>query len=391
MNVKWNIIMMPPYVRMVFFIWVMLLIVVVSSCKGKAEEPVAINEENTGAWEDSFKMEEVLAMQALIINRITADSETDPVKSFPGEDVAGDPAIWLNPNDPEKSLIIGTNKKSGIEVYDLEGTTIQIINAGIFNDVDLRDGFWFMDKAVTLLAGSNCNNNSITMFYIDPDKGLISDSICNIPSQMDTIFGLCMYKDLKTLRYYVFVNGKGGQVEQWEIRSKNQEIDAELMRTIKAERQTESMVADDANGRLYLGVEEEGIFSIEADPGKTPLFRKIAGSDTDNPHIKYDIEGLALFEYHEETFLVASIQGNFSYAIFETGKHERYLTSFVIEDGIVDGAEETEGIEIYPFPISVKYPEGLMVVQDGYNFSGETLENQNFKLVPLDEVSELVE
>ena len=62
--------------------------------------------------------------------------ETEPVIS--PEDAADDPAIWINNADPKKSLIFGTDKKSGIYVYDLKGNQLSYSNLGKINNIDLR-------------------------------------------------------------------------------------------------------------------------------------------------------------------------------------------------------------------------------------------------------------
>ena len=49
--------------------------------------------------------------------------ETEPVSTY--GDAADDPAVWVHPTDPSQSLIIGANKKLGLEVYDLAGRRIQ--------------------------------------------------------------------------------------------------------------------------------------------------------------------------------------------------------------------------------------------------------------------------
>ncbi len=54
---------------------------------------------------------------------VVATVETQPVDDF--GDAADDPAIWIHPTRPELSLVIGTNKKRGLEVYDLAGRRIQ--------------------------------------------------------------------------------------------------------------------------------------------------------------------------------------------------------------------------------------------------------------------------
>ena len=44
---------------------------------------------------------------------------TEPVPS--AGDAADDPAIWIHPDDPARSLVIGTDKKGGLEAYSLDG------------------------------------------------------------------------------------------------------------------------------------------------------------------------------------------------------------------------------------------------------------------------------
>jgi len=105
----------------------------------------------------------------------------------------------------------------------------------------------------------------------------------------------------------------------------------------------------------------------------------------------YDVEGLALFSFRNEKYLVASIQGNFSYAIFRIGEPDQYITSFVIKDGNVDGVEETDGLEAISLPLGKKYEQGLLVVQDGFNTSGDMAQSQNFKYISLNKITELLQ
>ena len=59
-------------------------------------------------------------------------------------DAADDPAVWVNPDDPSKSVIVGTDKEGGLMVYDLAGRQLQYLPVGDMNNVDVRpaaDGF----------------------------------------------------------------------------------------------------------------------------------------------------------------------------------------------------------------------------------------------------------
>ncbi len=51
----------------------------------------------------------------------------------------------------------------------------------------------------------------------------------------------------------------------------------------------------------------------------------------------------------------------------------------------VDGAEETDGLDVTTANLGPAFPNGVFVVQDGFNDKG----NQNFKLVPLQMIVKL--
>ncbi len=61
-------------------------------------------------------------------------AETTPITSR--GDAADDTAIWVDFNDPASSLIVGTDKEKGIEVYSLDGKNVQSVEVGRVNNVD---------------------------------------------------------------------------------------------------------------------------------------------------------------------------------------------------------------------------------------------------------------
>ena len=339
----------------------------------------------------SVYLGKTIKIQQIFTNAITADLETDEVASEPGIDAADDPAIWVNTENPDKSLILGTNKKGGIHVYDLNGKELQYVQPDCINNIDLRDDFVYNEQNVVIVAGSNCKLNSVSLFYIDKKTLTLSDAILNIKSSVDLVYGLCMYKSSVTNKYYVFINGEGGEVEQWELNSQNGELGADLVRNFMVSSRPEGMVADDAKGILYIGVEEEGILKLNAEPEYEFETNWVEGSNpTDRSLVSSDIEGLALYKTKEKTYLIASSQGNFSFAVFETGETDKYLFSFVIDDGKIDGVIETDGIEVVNYPLNANFPKGMLVVQDGYNFSNDTLRNQNFKYISWEKIEVLI-
>ena len=66
---------------------------------------------------------------------INYSAETDPV--ITKGDSVDDSAIWFNSKDP-KILDLGTDKNSGIYVYDIEGNA-GYANLGRINNIDPRE------------------------------------------------------------------------------------------------------------------------------------------------------------------------------------------------------------------------------------------------------------
>lgn len=326
---------------------------------------------------------------------VYADAETEPVESEFGEDAADDPAIWIHPTDPSKSRIIGTNKKAGLYLYNLDGEEVHFYPVGNVNNVDVRYGFSFNDGTSTDIVGtSNRSKNTIVILGIDSLTGELYDiAVEEFKSNVDEVYGFCLYHDPTREKHYAFVNGKDGQIEQWELFDNGkQQIDAKIVRKLQVKTQPEGMVADDELGYLYVGEEMRGIWKFNAGQDASVEATFIEKSGESNPKISYDIEGLALYKASGgKGYLIASSQGNFTYAIFERSGDNKYITSFSIGNNAIDGAEETDGLEVVNVNLGKNYPHGLLVVQDGYNYEGDSLVNQNFKLVDWEKIARLMD
>lgn len=323
---------------------------------------------------------------------VKASVETQPVKATKNDDAADDPAIWANPLHPEKSFIIGTDKKSGLYVYNLKGEVVSFHKAGLANNVDVRDSIQTPEGIIILVACSNRTNNTIGLYKLNPKNGKLSSVNKNgLASNLKDIYGFCLYHEKKTGRVYAFVNGKSGAIEQWLLNAKsNNEINGKLVRTLKVETQPEGMVADDENGFLYVGEEERGIWKFNANAEATIKSSFVAQSGSDNHNIKYDVEGLTLFyQPNGKGYLIASSQGNYSYAVFERQGNNKYLFSFFIDNGTIDGVEETDGIDVTNQYLGEQFPNGMFVVQDGFNFENDTLQPQNFKYIDWREIAKV--
>jgi 3-phytase len=179
------------------------------------------------------------------------------------------------------------------------------------------------------------------------------------------------------------VNSKEGDVEQWSLDGSKGYLKSKLIKSFKFGSQLEGMVADDENGILFVGEEDRGIWSVKLNKrGKIVPVLLQEGSISNNQALKADIEGLALSYSVTGGYLVASSQGNNSYAIFNRKPPHAYVGSFNVIKGKVDGTEETDGLEILNLPLNKKFPSGIFIVQDGIN-TGDNNDTipQNFKFI----------
>jgi 3-phytase len=191
---------------------------------------------------------------------------------------------------------------------------------------------------------------------------------------------------------FALVNGKNGVIHQYALNPGGEGFcELELVNHWKLDSQPEGMVADDEFGVLYIGEEDRGIWRLSlTDPASVPALIPESQKEN-NPAIEYDVEGLALYYGgYASGFLVASSQGNFSYAVFDRLEN-RYIGSFIIaaSNGI-DGVEETDGLDILSKPLGTRFPDGILVVQDGFNFSDSVQIGQNFKYVQMTDLLRLL-
>lgn len=353
---------------------------------------------NKEAREDAEKLQSALDAQAKVPHTITADAETTPVNAALDEDSADDPAIYHNPDFPEKSIVIGTNKRKGLHTYNLQGNELDFAEVGKVNNVDVRSGFPFKGEKIILVSASNRTTKGITFFSLNAENGKLTQ-VGEVPvsSKIDDVYGYTMYHSPVDGSFYALANGKNGIIEQYKLSEQDGKVTGQLAITRKVKSQPEGMVVDEETQTLYVGVEEFYIQIFNAEPKPTEGFHIIESSQKEkNSFIEYDIEGLTIFKHKEKTYLVASIQGSFTYAIFDVTepKNSSYKTSFaVIQGENHDGIEETDGLDIQVGNFGKQYPAGIFVAQDGFNTKGETKEkeSQNFKIVHLEKIIDLIE
>ncbi|WP_017710306.1 phytase [Pseudomonas syringae] len=298
-------------------------------------------------------------------------------------DAADDPAIWVNPQNPAQSRVLGTNKKQGLLAYDLSGKQLQELPVGRLNNVDIRPGFMLGKKNVDLAVASNRDRNSLSLFSIDRASGAISE-VGEIPTPLAEIYGVCLFKPASG-ELYAFANGKDGRFLQYRLSAPNGKAQGELVRSFKVETQPEGCVADDQRQRLFLGEEDVGVWEVDARADQpATLSSVIKVGDV----VHADVEGLALYQSDAHDYLVISSQGNDSYVVVDAEPPYTLRGAFRVglnASAGIDGTSETDGIEVTSMNLGGPWSKGMLVVQDGRKRMPE--QAQNFKFVPWAEVT----
>lgn len=313
---------------------------------------------------------------------IQAQVETEPVAST--GDAADDPAIWVNPQDPAANRILGTDKKRGLAVYDLSGNELQMLERGNLNNVDLRQAVFIEGRETTIAAATSRSETSLDIFEVSP-SGEVTFVLAE-PLDMQDPYGMCMMLDAEG-DASVFANDKNGKYQHWQI-TRDGRMELRLLGEFALGSQPEGCVVDDMRARLYAGEEALGVWMLPADTARAQ--ERVLIDRTGGGHLVADVEGMAIYRAAAQTsYLVVSSQGDHSFAIYDIDNEHSFGGSFRIFDRPelgIDGAEETDGIDISSTRLGSAFPQGLLVVQDGFN--RHPRERQNFKLIDWREVIE---
>ena len=301
-------------------------------------------------------------------------------------DAADDPAIWVHPEDAKLSRVFATNKKQGLLNYDLHGVQKQLIEAGRLNNVDVRQQLAFGGNAkpADLAVATQRDENALAVFEIDA-RGEARDA-ARIATGLAEIYGTCLHRTPQG-GLEVFANDKDGRFEHYRIvRTENGGVynySGELLRSFKVASQPEGCVVDDRNGRLFIGEEKRGIWTLSTTSDAKPKLILATGK-----LLVADVEGLALYHGKQASYLVASSQGNSSYVVLDALPPHKVRGAFRIginaEAGI-DGVSDTDGLETSAVNFGGGYGAGMLVVQDGYKRLPDGA--QNFKYVPWSEIA----
>lgn len=308
-------------------------------------------------------------------------AETPPVGTGGGEDAADDPAIWIHPTDASKSLVFGTDKKSGVYGYSLAGREVQSLPVGLPNNADLRQGVKIGDRIVDLMGASDRSTNSLTLFEIDRETGSMK-VLSSAPTGRIEPYGFCMgvdasgwlaiipYKDGVAQLFRMEASGAVKPVAEWKF--------TEVM---------EGCVIDEENSAVFLSEENTGLWRVEYS-GNAENSRRLVDTINSGTGLVADVEGVALWRGKDGGgYVVASSQSADRFMVYDRKAPNALRGAFRVAasaDGKVDAVTHTDGIDITSTPLGANLPRGLFIAQDDNNTAPAAA--QNFKFVDWREV-----
>lgn len=335
---------------------------------------------------------------------VLPELETPNIAS-PGD--ADDPAIWLHPTDPSKTLVITAVKNGGARVYDLSAAQVQVLapfpvasGASRINNVDVQYGFRMYDGSrVDIAVGSDRGQDLFRVWRIDggstepltyigtanPTRAFLDkpDGSANPVSAQNTAYGLALYRDVVADRMYILATQRSqARLAQYElIALADGTVDVQYLRDWQfpglnlggtfhslAGKQFEGLVVDQQTGILYAGQEDVGIWRIDLKTGLADATPFVLSTDYDAASpLTQDIEGLTIYYGRNGSgYLMASSQGDSTFSVFDR-QTLAYLGSFAVgANGGIDGVQHSDGADVLGLALP-GFPQGLFITQDGTN------------------------
>lgn len=310
----------------------------------------------------------VLPDQALVI----AAMETAPAGAR--GDAADDPALWLHPQDAAKSLILGTNKQEGLVVYNLDGSEAARLPIGLINNVDLRQS---AERSYDVALASNDQVNAVSVFLVDRTTGTVSHR-GDVPTGRLEPYGICSGREAG--RDLAGVTYKDGTAEIWAISASPAELTGELLKTVKLATQLEGCVFDEAQGLIFVGEENQGLWKMAyRDAVPAPEQIDVVGGAAG---LVADVEGVSLWRGKDGAgWLVVSAQSDDRFVVYDRKAPHTAMGSFSIGENTalgIDAVTHTDGLDVFSGELP-GYPRGIVTVQDDGN--PRKGQDQNFKVV----------
>ena len=296
-----------------------------------------------------------------------------------------DPAIWIHPEDPLQSLIIGTDKGGSLYVFNLDGAIIPektFSTGGRFNNVDVEYGFELAGESLDIAVATDrpvsllrvlrlpemtpIDNGGIPVFEGEEGDALLPMGIALYKRPADgAVFAIVSRKTGPSGAYlwqYRLSDDGSGQVTAAKVREFGTFSDATSPddEGVPELGEIEAVAVDDALGYVYYSDELTGVRKYLADPDAPDANVELALFGTEG--FAEQREGVAIYTIDDGTgyILVSDQQGNAFHIFRREGEpgapHDHRLVKV-----IATATNESDGSEVTNVALGERFPSGLFV------------------------------
>ncbi|WP_316734606.1 phytase [Pedobacter aquatilis] len=282
-----------------------------------------------------------------------------------------DPAIWINPADASKSLIIGTDKDKdgGLYAFDLNGKVVKRVdNIQRPNNVDIAYGFMLNGKKVDIAITTERETNKLRIFTL-PDLIAVDNGGLEVfvGEQERGPMGIAMYTRSSDNAIFAIVGRKSGPTEGylWQYQltdAGNGVISGKLVRKFgkySGKKEIEAIAVDNESGFIYYSDEQTGVRKYVADPdAKNDEQLAIFGESG----FSADHEGIAIYKTGTKTgYILVSNQGSQTFMVYPREGSLENSNVYPLLAEIPVKALETDGADATAVNLGANFPKGMFV------------------------------
>lgn len=306
---------------------------------------------------------------------VVADSVVKPLYTTePVEFDTDDPAIWINPADSSKSLIIGTDKdeNGGLYVYDLKGKIIRdktVKGLKRPDNVDIAYGLMLGGKKTDIAVTTERMTHKLRIYSLPDMKPVDNGGIPVYEGETGE-----MYRDLMGIGMYTSPAGqiyaipgrKTGPVNGsylWQYLLEDDgtgHVKATLKRKFgnySGKKEIEAIAVDNELGYVYYSDEQFGVRKYHTDPSKgnkeLAVFAKEGFTE--------DHEGISIYKTTDTTgYILVSDQSANQFKVYSR-EGAKNANDHPLITSIKVSTNQSDGSDIYSKPLNGDFKHGIFV------------------------------
>ena len=303
------------------------------------------------------------ATLAMPVARVTiaAPSEADQLV---------DPAIWVHPQYPSQSLVLGARTGGGLAWYGLDGRRLGAFegpDACATADVAYR---WRLgDREVDVVAATTASDEpDLVVWSIDPEPRVLElVGRAAVGRSGDAGVGaLTLHRRVRDGALFAFTGNDAGRVEQHRLDGASGALEASLVRTFEVGGAVSGLVADDERGAVFVAVAGSGVWRVGAEPDAPATPRDRARVLTlGTPGLGAGIGGMALYAARGgRGFLLVALTDVDRVLVLD--REPPHPVRKVVEPRPgpgVDDLRHLAGIAVEGFALGATFESGVLVLQ----------------------------